>query len=95
MQKARSATSAGRELVLEAAQTSQLAEGMGVAPTDDSGKYVWHVNPVATVKAIYTPTGFLAPGTPATPDNEVVRNHFFVILMDSCFCCCCYVMHGS
>jgi len=70
--RARVAQSAGRELVLEAAQTSYLAEALGVAPTDDSGKYVWHQKPTATVKAIYTPTGFLAPGVPATPELEVI-----------------------
>jgi hypothetical protein len=71
-QKARSSHAAGRDLVLEAAQTSYLSETLKVAATDDSAKYTWFKNPVAKVQAIYTPAGFLKDGEAATPDMEVV-----------------------
>jgi alanyl-tRNA synthetase len=89
--KARAAHAVGRNLVLEAAQTAHLAETLKVAPTVDAGKYVWFQKPVATVKAIYTPAGFLSEGQAATPDNEVVRKsvcRFVVdVLFQFLFCC--------
>jgi alanyl-tRNA synthetase len=72
---ARTAHAVGRNLVLEAAQTSHLAETLKVAPTVDAGKYVWFQKPVATVKAIYTPAGFLTADQVATPETEVVSSH--------------------
>jgi alanyl-tRNA synthetase len=76
-QKARSqaaqkfARNAGVNLVLEAEQTAWLAKS-GVPTTDDAAKYTWHARPYATVRAIFTPTGFLAADQAATPDLEAV-----------------------
>jgi alanyl-tRNA synthetase len=76
-QKARSqaaqkfARNGGVNLVLEAEQTAWLAKA-GIAATEDVGKYTWHATPEATVKAIFTSAGFLAPGAAATPESEVV-----------------------
>lgn len=43
---------AGARLVLEAEETACL-NSKGVAPTDDSAKYIWYENPKAVVKAIF------------------------------------------
>lgn len=48
----------GAALVLQADQTSTLAE-RGVVPTDDDAKYQLDVQPTATVRAIYTGGGFV------------------------------------
>lgn len=42
----------GARFVLEAEETAFLGNE-GVAPTDDSAKYIWYENPKATVKAIF------------------------------------------
>ncbi len=79
MQKARSSHAAGRDLVLEAAQTNYLSEVMSIPTTIDSAKYTWFENPTARVHAIYTQAGFLKAGEVATPDLDVVRRtHIFL-----------------
>jgi len=69
-QKLRSQANArfGRDaggLTLEAEQTAWLSRS-GIAVTDDSSKFDWHVAPVATVKAIFTKGGFAAAGEAQT-----------------------------
>jgi hypothetical protein len=73
VQDARGSKTVGRDLVLEAAETSHLADVLHVATTDDSSKYTWHHKPQATVQAIFTPAGFLKEGEVATPETDVVR----------------------
>lgn len=58
---------AGRELILEAAQTVYLKE-MGVKPTDDSDKYNTNTDHTTIIKAIYTAKGFV---NEVTPSDEV------------------------
>lgn len=62
---------AGTNLVLEAEQTAFLAKA-GIAATDDSSKYTWHIKPTATVKAIFTTTGFLGADATVTPDSHEI-----------------------
>jgi alanyl-tRNA synthetase len=51
---------------MEAEATSQLQK-LGVLPTDDKPKYLWHKDPTVTVKAIFTSTGF----EESTSDEDV------------------------
>lgn len=56
----------GKALVMEAEATSQLQK-LGILPTDDKPKYIWHKNPTVTVKAIFTSSGF----EESTSDEDV------------------------
>lgn len=56
----------GKALVMEAEATSQLQK-LGILPTDDKPKYIWHKNPTVTVKAIFTSSGF----EESTTDEDV------------------------
>jgi hypothetical protein len=89
-QRARNANSAGRNLVLEAAQTAALTSA-GVAATNDAAKYTWFENPRARVEAIFTGERFLGKDEAATPALEVVRAAAAggdgATVMASCGCC--------
>ncbi|CAI5512190.1 unnamed protein product [Closterium sp. Naga37s-1] len=68
---ARSKGGAGA-LVMEAEATAELQK-RGVDPTDDSAKYVWHQDQPTTVRAIFTPSGFVqsVSATSADASTEV------------------------
>merc|ERR1711969_210173 len=70
--KGKGSFDSGRMLVLEAAQTAELAD-KGVAPTDSSGKYTWHSDaPAAKVMAIFAGEGkgFVDATSPAANDGD-------------------------
>ena len=55
-----------RGLVFEAEATAHLAS-IGVVPTIDGHKYVWHKDVGAKVLALLTPAGYVESVTPSTP----------------------------
>ncbi|OVA11024.1 Alanine-tRNA ligase [Macleaya cordata] len=58
---------AGGAIVMDADATSELHK-RGVAPTDDSYKFIWHKDHTSVIKAIYNGAEFLET---ATADDEV------------------------
>ncbi|CAI5984473.1 unnamed protein product [Closterium sp. NIES-64] len=63
---ARSKGGAGA-LVMEAEATAELQK-RGIDPTDDSPKYVWRQDHPTTVRAIFTPSGFVESVTATSAD---------------------------
>lgn len=49
--------SGGKQLVLEAKETSYLTNTRKISTTDDELKYEWNIKPQATIMAIFTPKG--------------------------------------